>query len=207
MSTPTTFSIPPPDARDVAARLHDELRRRQEATPEAVFGDKTPEQSYKWLCQLEHRHLKPGQVDDFRASIHHVDYWRHEALHLKKALFHALWQQLCDEHAPDGLHRASDWRSMTAALERRLKRHGLGQCRLSIDHQPYWKFEAEVLGHVSAARDHELYEQLRTRSPPERRSPNKRQTRAMAEPRRSKRLASKVGKRVADKVVVPRRRP
>ncbi|KAM4057679.1 kinase [Hirsutella rhossiliensis] len=172
MSTPTLFSIPPPDAHDVAARLQDELRRRQEATPEAVFGDRTPEQSYNWLCELEHRKMTPRQVDGFRATIHHADYRRHEALHLKDALFHAMWQRLCDQHAADGL---------------------------------------QVLRHISAARDHQIYEQLRSQatdtqvmsSSPESqraqpsRAPKRalrRQPRSMAEPRRSKRLRDSASK-------------
>lgn len=60
MSTPTHFSIPPPDARDVVARLDAELQHQEAATPEPIFRDPTSEHSYGWQCESEHLDFTAG---------------------------------------------------------------------------------------------------------------------------------------------------
>lgn len=216
MTTPTGLFIPPPDASDVAARLEAELRRQQEATPELIF-DEPAVHSYKWQCELEQTNFTPRQVDAVRLKIHEPEYWECEARHLKDTLFHSIWKDICDEHAPDGSRAAKDWRNISLALARRLRRRGLNaqqmrKCRLAIENQDYWRLEADILGQFAAAREHDWLHNRGAatngfasppQTSPDQPPPRARRKRRLssfpaAEPRRSKRLhTTEIAKRSA----------
>ena len=163
MSTPTNIVYAPPDAGDVFSRLEEERQRQQEATPEPIFRAQDAEQSYKWLCELEHRKLTCKDIDKHRTQIGNKEYWECEAQHWRTVLFDTIWKDLCRQHLPGG-SEVEGWRNVSLAVVRRLKRYGfdskeIQQSRQSIDNEHYWEPEAECLRALSALQEQEMLEQ------------------------------------------------
>lgn len=162
MSTPT-FVLPPPSAEAIAKALQDELRRRQEATPEPIFDDPEPEQCFDLFCKIERNRFTPNEVDDLRAGITEPGYWECEARHLREQLSSVMWNNILREHTTSEKLGVDGWRSVATAYAHLLRQNGCSvrqqrENRFTIPAQEYWKPEAERLRSVAALREQEMRE-------------------------------------------------
>jgi len=110
MSTPTFF-VPPPAAEEVVRRLEDEFQRQQDAPPEPTFRNEIVDQSYKWICEIEHNRFTPKEVDEYRTEIYEPSYWEYEARYLKDQLSELIWNNLRCEYVVAGA-RADGWQNL-----------------------------------------------------------------------------------------------
>jgi len=159
MATPTEFSVPPIEAADLARLLEEESRR----TPDIEFRTSDVQQSYQWLCEIEHDKFPPSQVDKLRRNITQPEYWECEARHLKDALSEHIWQNALREYDMDEMPSTDGWLGVITFYTRLLKQHGLSskqvrECRLSIKTQTYWQPEAKLLREVSALQEIQMVE-------------------------------------------------
>jgi hypothetical protein len=167
MTTPTYFFVPPPTAEEMVKRLEDVVQSQQEATPEHTFQDEN-EQSYQWMCEIEHHRFTPKEVDEHRMGVLEPDYWEQEARHLQDRLSKLIWGKLHCKYIVDGVSARDCWRNIAMAYTRRLMRQGLStqqvrECRLAINDQRYWEPEAVRLREISARREYDMKEKHRER--------------------------------------------
>ncbi|KAL7921871.1 hypothetical protein ACQKWADRAFT_116269 [Trichoderma austrokoningii] len=174
MSTPTLFSILPPDADEVVVRLQEEAQRQdevqedEEMTPEPEFRNKPGEQEYQWLCQIYHGNFAQDELDELRMGIRDAAYWEREAEYFKTICLDMIQKNRYDR-AMDKTDAIDTWRNRSLALRQLLRRLGfdtqqLYQERLSITDQHYWKPEVDRLKHVLAAREAEMEDQFSARA-------------------------------------------
>ena len=216
MSTPIGFSVNPLDSGELVAKL-------QETTPEPSFRSEPSsrsefnEQAYDWLCEIQHGNFTCDEIDLFRMRISDIAYWNCEAEHLKTMCIERIRNNLYDPRTSFDSDSAEALRSRCQTLKRFLKEMGVDspsflRHRKIITDSRYWQSEAEILRQQSAAREAELEGQflanlgasgVTTKSEyvsnilkgVQGRQPRPRRPRQTVEPRRSDRLASKVGKR------------
>ncbi|KAH8742383.1 hypothetical protein F5883DRAFT_656770 [Diaporthe sp. PMI_573] len=121
MNTPTHFIFQPFKPEELVESLGIVAKDLEEATPELESPNDRIEQSYKWICEDQHRHFKQYEVDRLRLGITSTQYWQYEAQHL----FRTLWRQLLAEHGLTDMSTASCWLKLAQALEHILQNHGL----------------------------------------------------------------------------------
>lgn len=170
MNTPD-FSVPNPCPQDLVAALQAEKLRQQEATPELDLPITSSEQSYKWMCELEHNRFSSQEVECYRSDIFEPGYWEQEARHFKKELSELIWAHLVESHTVDGKTSTVGWRDIANAYVRRLKRNGLSisnirESRCSIVNEEYWKPEAERLRQIAALREYNKQQEYLDRQKP-----------------------------------------
>ncbi|KAF2158472.1 hypothetical protein M409DRAFT_38227 [Zasmidium cellare ATCC 36951] len=151
MSTPTQFCIPSICAEELASRLETEVVRRQDETPPPKFQQPNPQQSYEYICEVEHAKRSAKEVDEIREAIEVPSYWECEARHLCAELLTQIFQEHC----------MADWKRTRHNIARRLQRAGYSRdrvraCRQSIEDQNYWKDEADQLRVDSALQEGKL---------------------------------------------------
>ncbi|KIW44400.1 uncharacterized protein PV06_02873 [Exophiala oligosperma] len=149
MATPT-FIVAPPKAEEIARRLEEEVCRRHVSTPEPVFRKQHDTQSYDYLCEIERKRFKQGEIDDLQATIPGPFYWECEARTLKDLLSEAIWGNIIHKHSMNAVPTTECWRNVVSDYRCLLKSEGystqqIREGRFSIKDQRYWKHEAECL--------------------------------------------------------------
>lgn len=151
MATPVTFYRPPPSGEEIITRLESEIRRRRETTPEPEFLHPYVENSYKWLCEIEHNRFLPCQVEQLRTDISSPYYWKVEAQTLLDMFVES-------SSALEKQSTAEVWRKIAMEYRRQLQQRGVSpdqlmKRRLAIEDQKYWEPEATQLREIASSRE------------------------------------------------------
>ncbi|KAL7950084.1 hypothetical protein V8C42DRAFT_309443 [Trichoderma barbatum] len=125
MSTPSSFTVRRPSADEVSVRLQQELRPREETTPEPIFRNKPTEQEYTWLCEIYHGNFTIEELDGFRMGICDVAYWEREAEYFKTICPEMTQKDPYHHHAENEADAAAVWRNRCLALRQFLREIGL----------------------------------------------------------------------------------
>lgn len=125
MATPTTFFVPDLEIDALTRALRCEEENQRKATPSPTFANPDTDQSYDYLCEIEHSKYSSQEVERMRRSVDDTRYWKREAQCYRVQLTRRMDEQLVEEYSRHRTSQADIWRNIAMAYTRRLKRRGL----------------------------------------------------------------------------------